>query len=80
MNTPSTRNGWAEEQVQQLIGQRIRLLKPMNGLQPGLMGTVTRAELIGHEWVVFVEWHLAAGEPYEDPFDRMEWERYLDLW
>ena len=80
MTTLSTTTGWAEEQAQQLVGQRIRLNKPMTGLQPGLMGTVTRAELIDHQWIVFVEWHLAVAEPYEDPFDQSEWERYLDFW
>lgn len=71
---------WSEDEAQQLIGQRVRLLKPMNGLQPGLMGTVTRAELIDDQWIVFVEWHLPSSDPYEDPFDCMEWERYLDFW
>jgi hypothetical protein len=80
MSTTLTRDGWTEEQAQQLVGRRVRLIKPMSGLQPGLMGTVTRVELIDHQWVAFVEWHLAVGEPYEDPFDRSEWDRYLDFW
>ncbi|MDH3661404.1 MAG: hypothetical protein OEU92_15480 [Alphaproteobacteria bacterium] len=78
--TVATTTSWNEQEAQKLVGQRVRLIKPMTGLQPGLMGTVTRAELIDHQWVVFVEWHLAIGEPYEDPFDRAEWHGYLDLW
>ena len=76
----TTTTSWSEDQAHQLVGQRVRLIRPMNGLRPGLMGTATRAELIDHQWVVFVEWHLAFGEPYEDPFDCLEWERYLDFW
>ena len=80
MTAVSRLNGWAELQARQLLARRVRLVKPMNGLPPGIMGTVTRAELIHDQWVVFIEWHQPVAEPYEDAFDQLEWERYLDFW
>lgn len=80
MTIVATLKGWTEIQAQQLVGERVRLVKPMSGLQAGLMGTVTRAELIGHQWVVLIEWHLPVAEPYEDPFDQSEWDHYLEFW
>lgn len=71
--------GWTEDQAQALISRLVRLKRPMSGLQQGIGGTVTRAELIDLQWVVFIEWHTRRPELFEDPFDRDEWDGYIEL-
>ena len=63
-------------------GRRVRLKIACTGLPQGTIGTVKRTELIGDQWVRFIEWHHPQGGEEglpDDPFDYRDWQKYIEL-
>jgi hypothetical protein len=75
---------FTQAEVEAKVGKKIRTKVEFSGVPKGSTGIIVRADNMGREWDVVIEWNLAPRQfgmkkkGLEDWFTKYEYEKYLE--